>query len=278
MSKTVLPHATRVGRVGLEVPDLGECVEFYRDVIGLAVHDRDGDRAALGAPDADLLVLREREELPPRPDDAAGLFHAAFRVPTRSALGDALERIESRGRIDGASDHGVSEALYLSDPAGNGVEVYWDRPRADWPRSGDRVDMVTLPLDIGDLRADAGDGEVAPGGTDVGHVHLEVTDIEAARAFYVDALGMTVRAAVGDAALFVAAGDYHHHVGLNVWQGRSAPMQGHGLAWFELVLPDGQALSTARNRLAAAGSAVEDVGDGFTVTDADAIQIHLRSE
>jgi len=278
MTDAELPHATRVGRVALDVPDLESAVAFYGDVIGLAVHEREGDRAVLGAPDEPLLVCRERADAEPGPADAAGLYHTAFRVPTRAALGDALERIEAGASLDGASDHDVSEALYLRDPAGNGVEVYRDYPRADWPTSGGRIEMVTRPLDISAVRDAAGDGPNAPEGTRVGHVHLEVTSIPAARSFYVEALGMNLRATVADSALFVAAGDYHHHVGLNVWRARKAPMSGRGLSWFELLVPDGEALSAVRDRLGKGDVDVDDVGDGFVATDPDAIPIHLRVE
>jgi catechol 2,3-dioxygenase len=280
MATAGLPETTRIGRVALDVPDLERALAFYRDVIGLAVHEGDpaAERAVLGAPDEPLLVLRSTPASDPRPADAAGLYHTAFRVPTRAALGDALERIEANAGLDGASDHGVSEALYLRDPAGNGVEVYRDRPSADWPRRGDRIDMVTLPLALSSVRDAAGDGDSAPAGTRVGHVHLEVTSLAAARSVYVDALGMNVRATVGDSALFLAAGEYHHHLGLNVWRDRQAPASGRGLAWFELLVPHGETLPAIRDRLAAAGHEPEAVGAGFVVADPDAIQLHLRSE
>lgn len=277
MTEARLPAATRPGRVALDVPDLAPAVAFYRDVVGLAVRDRAEDRVTLGAPDGALLVLRSTATAGDRPPAAAGLFHTAIRVPTRAALADTLERIESRDGLEGASDHGVSEALYLRDPAGNGVEVYRDRPRAAWATSDGRVQLPTRPLDLADLRADAGDGDRAPAGTRVGHVHLEVTDLDAAREFYVDTLGLTVRAAV-DGGLFVAAGDYHHHVGLNVWRGRSAPTSGRGLEWFEMLLPEERALERARERIVAAGYDREGVGDGVLVRDPDAIGLYLRSE
>jgi catechol 2,3-dioxygenase len=268
--------STCVGRIALVVADLDSTAAFYRDVVGLEVQDRDGNRATLGAGGTPLVELRADPDAPARGADEAGLFHTAFRVPTRAALGDALERVRDQWRLSGASDHLVSEALYLADPEGNGVEIYRDRPRADWPRTDDgSVEMDTLPLDLDELRAARSGSTTAPDGTDVGHVHLEVTDIDAARGFYVDALGLGVRRAWGDSALFVAAGEYHHHVGLNTWNGRSAPASGRGLDWFELVVPDDETLAAARERLRD-GDVVETTDDGFSTVDPDGIGLILR--
>lgn len=269
---------TSVGRVGLTVADLDTVTEFYESVVGLVVHEREGDHAILGDGDTPLLDLREAANEPERPRKAAGLFHTAVRVPDRSALGDALGRIESSWRLSGAADHLVSEALYTRDPEGNGVEIYRDRPRSAWTEAADGgVEMATEPLDTDAIRAAAGGDEAVPADTDIGHVHLEVTDLDAARAFYADTLGMAVRATY-DGADFLAAGDYHHHVGVNVWNNRSEPASGRGLAWFELVLPDAASLTAARDRLDGAGYAVSERSDGaLTVTDPDGITVRLRA-
>ncbi len=275
-----LPAATHVGRVGLVVADLDDCLAFYRDVVGLDVRSRDADAATLGAGGDPLLELRADPDAPERGRDEAGLFHTAFRVPTRAALGDALERVRERWTLTGASDHLVSEALYLSDPEGNGVEIYRDRPRDAWPVDDDgSVGMDTLPLDLADLRAAAGDGSEAgaPPGTDVGHVHLEVTDVAAARAFYVDGLGLRVRQSYGDSALFLAADDYHHHVGLNSWNERSEPAAGRGLDWFELVVTDDGVVEQVAERLADGETRVERTSDGLAATDRDGITVRLRT-
>jgi catechol 2,3-dioxygenase len=208
-----------VGRVALRVADLSRTVEFYRDTVGLDVLERTADRATLGV-DAPLVVLLAAPDAPPRGPREAGLFHTAFRVPSRATL-------------DGASDHLVSEALYLSDPEGNGVELYRDRPRAEWPLTDEGVGMDTRPLALDDLRAAGGGDGGAPPGTTVGHVHLEVSSLSAARAFYADELGLNVRATAPEAC-FLAVGDYHHHVGLNTWNERTEPATGRELAWFEL--------------------------------------------
>lgn len=273
---STLPAETTVGRVSLRVANLDRLVDFYSAVVGLDVQRRDDGRAVLGAGETALLELVGAPDTPARERADAGLFHTAVRVPTRAALGAALARIEGDWRLTGASDHRVSEALYLRDPEDNGVEVYRDRPRGEWPTRDGRVEMDTLPLDLDSLRASAGDpGAGAPAETGVGHVHLEVTDIPAARAFYVDALGLTVRQE-WDGALFVAAGGYHHHVGLNTWNGRTEPAGGRGLAWFELCVP-GDGFGAVRERLEGADIEIEETTTGeFAVSDPDGIGVRLR--
>ncbi|MFC6989526.1 VOC family protein [Haloplanus sp. GCM10025708] len=270
-----LPAATRVGRVALRVNSLDDVLPFYRDVLGLDVR-RDGTTARLLAGDDALLVLSEDDDAPARSPDEAGLFHLAIRVPDRAALADALGRARAADEsLTGASDHLVSEALYFRDPENNGVEVYRDRPRSAWPWTDDGVAMATRPLDLDDLAA-AGDGEALPPATDLGHVHLEVTDLSRAEAFYADALGLNVRARYGDEATFLAAGDYHHHVGLNTWNDRRAPAsRSRGLAWFELVVPDGETLSTVRRRLDDRGHDVDST-DG--AADPDGIRVRFVVE
>ena len=298
-----LPASARVGRVALRVASLDSVHPFYRDAVGFGV-EREGDgdgRARLTAGGETLIVLEGDADAPERGDDEAGLFHLAVRVPDRAALADALARVRrSDATLTGASDHLVSEALYLRDPAGNGVEIYYDRPRGEWPWTDDGgVAMETLPLDLDDLStaSDAGgvggtdgtggadaDGSAGlPAGTDVGHVHLEVTNLPRAASFYVDALGLNVRARYGDDATFAAAGDYHHHVGLNTWNDRGSPAgDGLGLAWFELALPDADTLDAVRRRLEERGYAVEDGstddGDATTAVDPDGIRVRLVVE
>jgi len=259
-----------VGRVALRVTDLDRMVEFYEDVIGLDTLRREDGRVVLGVDDP-LLVLLAAPDLPARGPDETGLFHTAFRVPSRAALGDALDRIEARWRLDGASDHHVSEALYLRDPEDNGIEVYCDRPRADWPvDDAGRVGMDTLPLALDPLRDAATGGTRLPSGADVGHVHLEVSDLDAARSFYADDLGLRVRQSM-PSACFLAFGDYHHHVGCNVWNGRSAPAEGRGLAWVELVVEDLDA-----TRAGVTPGSATDRPEGFEVDDPDGLAIRVR--
>jgi catechol 2,3-dioxygenase len=278
-----LPGDAHVGRLALRVSSIDRVRPFYEGVLGLAA-ERDGDRLVLGStPDEPLLVLQEDSAAEERPRAAAGLFHVAVRAPDRAALGDAVTRLRSAGTsLSGASDHLVSEALYLRDPDGNGVELYRDRPHEEWPIDDDGfVGMETLPLDLDDLEA-AGAGEHAerlPSGTDIGHVHLEVTDLGRAEAFYREALGLRLRARYGASATFLAAGDYHHHVGINAWNGRSAPVGDHrGLAWWELVLPDSASLEAAVDRLAAAGHSVDAGPDESAVRDPDGMELRLVVE
>jgi catechol 2,3-dioxygenase len=227
-----------IARVALRVSDLDRSIDWYGRVAGLALRERENGHAALGAPDGGsaLLELRQAQQPGLAPRRAAGLFHTAFRYPTRAQLGAALRRaVEGSESLTGASDHAVSEALYLDDPDGIGVELYRDRPREEWPppRPGDRVFMVTEPLDTeGVLEAAEGDLPDAARGIDVGHVHLKVADVEEAVAFWTHEVGMELMARYGADAAFIADGGYHHHVGANSWYSRGAalePADGPGL-------------------------------------------------
>ena len=271
-----LPKGTHIGRSALRVSDLSKLTEFYRDVVGLRVLHRAATTAVLGVEETPLLVLEGDEDAPARRRAGTGLYHNAFRLPSRAALGDALTRIRNRWRLDGASDHGVSEALYLTDPEGNGVEIYRDFPREEWPATADgRVRMVTEPLDLSAVEDTATGDPRAPPGTVVGHVHLEVSSLEAFGRFYVDVLGFGVQADA-PGALFVSAGGYHHHVGANTWNHRTEPVGGRGLSWFEVVVPSSDALDSVRERLADRGVPIAETDDGIAVDDSDGIEVRLR--
>ena len=193
------------------------------------------------------IVLEGDTDAPTRHRSGAGLYHTAFRVPSRAALGDALARIRTHWQLGGASDHWVSEALYLTYPEGNGIEIYRDFPRNDWPRSDDgRVRISTEPLDLDSIEAAATGNTQAPPGTEIGHIHLEVSSLDAFRDFYVDTLGFEEQTTL-PAAAFVSAGGYHHHIGANTWHHRTAPVSGHGLSWFEVVVPDQGALNAVQS-------------------------------
>jgi catechol 2,3-dioxygenase len=252
----------RISSVALDVADLSRSADFYERVLGLALIERDEHRAALGPdPDSPSLVLGDIASPSPLPPGATGLYHVAWLHPTRAALAETVRRIAGAGwRFEGASDHGVSEALYLSDPDGLGIEIYADRPRERWdrPADGHGVKMTTLALDLDDLLAQAQsepEPTIAPG-TGVGHVHMKVADVPRAAAFYRNALGLEEQAQMPSAA-FLAAGGYHHHVGLNSWQSRgaaAAPDSAPGLRRVDLELSGPGALEALERTLADAGS------------------------
>ncbi|WP_336136217.1 VOC family protein [Natronomonas amylolytica] len=274
----VLPQETRIGRTALRVEDLDEMTGFYRDVVGLGVLRRSETSSVLGVADEPLLVLESAENTAERHSSAAGLFHNAFRVPSREALGDALARVRDHWQLGGASDHDVSEALYLTDPEGNGIEIYRDFPREEWPIDANgKVRMGTYPLDLEPLEAAAtGDSDV-PVGTDVGHVHLEVSSLEAFRDFHVDVVGFEVQTEM-PAAVFVSAGGYHHHIGANTWNHRSGPASERGLSWFEVLLPGTGALEVLRTRLRDSQYTVTEIDDGISVMGPDDIEVRFRVE
>ena len=254
-----LGPGTRVGRVDLRVTDLERALGFYRDVLGFAAESPGDDESvtlSAGGPAVLRLVDGAPAGIPP--SGATGLFHTAFLYPARADLAEAVGRVATSGlRLTGASDHGVSEALYLHDPDGNGVELYADRAVEDWPRQPDgSIDMFTAPLDLHDLVAAAGGraripspGAPVPAGTTVGHVHLKVADVERAARFYEDEVGLALMARMPQAA-FLAGGGYHHHVGANTWQslGGSPPPPGSaGLERYELRVPAGAEARTLRD-------------------------------
>lgn len=276
---TLLPDETRLGRTALRVADRERLVEFYREVVGLSELETDGAVSTLGVDETALLLLEETDA-PERTGDEAGLYHNAFRVPSRDALGDALGRVRERWRLDGAADHGVSEALYLTDPEGNGVEIYRDFPESDWPIADDgTVWMDTDPLDLDSLSAAASGAEAVPPGTDLGHIHLEVSSIRNFEEFYVDLLGFEPHRSEATVR-FVSAGGYHHHIGANTWNHRTTPARGRGLSWFEVVVPDDSAVDAISARAADRGVPVDSLdtpGGGIELTDRDGITVRIRT-
>jgi len=240
-----LPPGTSMGPVHLTVSDLARSLEYYRAAIGLEVLDEDGARASLGVGETRLLVLVEERGARPAVGHT-GLYHFALLVPTRAALATWLAHaVRDRVRLVGLSDHFVSESLYLSDPDGHGIEIYADRPRERWEGLvAER--MTTLPLDVDSLLGELDDPRSAPfdgllPGTTMGHVHLKVSAIDQTVAFYRDAVGFGLMAALGRQAAFLAAAGYHHHVGANTWESAGAQPPPAGTAALRLatiVLPD----------------------------------------
>ncbi len=259
----ILPATLRLGPVHLTVSDLDRSAGFYQDSLGLPVSRREDGLAVLGE---ELVVLHEQPGARP-PGRHAGLYHFALLFPDRVELARALQRLAvTRTPIDGAADHGVSEAIYLSDPDGNGIELYADRPRGEWPPPPPgadwRVGMLTRALDLEgllDTVAGAPPERHAGPGLRMGHVHLHVSDLDAALRFYRDVIGLELMAGL-PSALFLAAGGYHHHLGVNTWRGVGvgpAPEGTVGLReWTVELEPD--ALSALHDRLAAAAIVVED--------------------
>ena len=266
-----LAPGTEMGRVHLRVADLSRSIDFYTGALGLEEIRQANGETALGAAGEELVVLREHPGAGRRPKGTTGLYHYAILLPDRAGLSRALRRLTEYGwRLWGASDHLVSEALYLDDPDGNGIELYRDRPRSQWRWDGDTIQMDTLRLDLNGLLAETDESGAMPAGTRIGHVHLHVGDIERARRFYHDALGFDVTTLWAKEALFVSAGGYHHHLGLNTWAGADAPRAPSGTAGlerFEILLPDTEELEQVANRLEKAGENVE--RDGASLLTAD---------
>jgi catechol 2,3-dioxygenase len=277
---------THVGAVRLRVPDLDRVTDFYERAIGLGTRARSGDVVQLGAgDDGSVVELVGAPDAPRRPPRTTGLFHLAILVPDRAELARAIHRVTDAGwRLSGASDHLVSEALYLADPDGNGIETYRDRPREEWRRTDGQIEMATLPLDLESVLGELDGAETEPGpiadGTRIGHVHLNVADLDAAEAFYAGVLGFDVTVRGYPGALFVSAGGYHHHIGLNTWAGEGAPAPppgSRGLDRFELVLPDDEAFAAVERRLDAAGVDVRREAAGIGVVDPSGNRLVLRT-
>lgn len=231
-----------IGRVALVVKDLAGMSDFYRSAMGLELQSNDGEVARLGVGDRTLIELRGDKAARPGSHREAGLFHTAFLLPERGDLGAWLRHAADQGlRLEGASDHGVSEALYLRDPEANGIEIYFDRPRAEWPRNKDGVDMFTMRLDLNDLAGAApAPWAGAPKGSVVGHVHMQVGELDDAEAFMTGTLGMDVMQRISGARFF-STGGYHHQLASNIWNSHGAAMRkpgATGLADIELRLDD----------------------------------------
>jgi catechol 2,3-dioxygenase len=262
-----------IGAVGLKVRNLDQVTSFYRDVLGLSVLDRRKDDAILGAGGVALVRLEHQPDAKPDDTREAGLYHTAFLMPTRADLARwILHMARNKVPLTGASDHGVSEAIYLDDPEGNGIEVYHDRPAETWQWTGNELKMITDPLDIEDIVREVEPPAAFPGapsGLRIGHVHLRVGDVGGAETFYRDALGLDVtRRRHG--ATFMSSGRYHHHIAGNVWHsagaGRRDPNRA-GLSWVALEAGDAAALDTAKARLRQAGVELNDTSEGVEALD-----------
>jgi catechol 2,3-dioxygenase len=279
-----LPDETRLGRVRLQVADLDRSLSFYEGLVGLRVFRRTASVAELGAHGGDeiLVELRARPGARPvSPRGLLGLYHFAILLPDRPSLGRFLRHLGDRGARPGMSDHRVSEAIYLTDPDGLGLEVYADRPRSTWRHQDRQLAMSTDPLDVRGLLAAAGSDAWtgAPAGTVIGHIHLYVDRIETGAAFYHEALGFdkVVWSYLG--ALFLSAGGYHHHLGMNTWAAGSpvATDEDARLLEWEIVVPCADDITRAAESLTSAGSTVEPASDGFVVRDPGGTAVRIRA-
>ena len=220
-----------IDHIALTVRDMPAMTAFYRDALGLTSLGGDGETARLGAGGRTLLELRGDRAVQPSDPRQAGLFHTAFLLPGRADLARWLRHAaETRVPLTGASDHGVSEALYLDDPEGNGIEIYWDRPPSDWIRDGDRIEMFTHRLDLDDLlSAPEAPWQGLPQGSAIGHVHMQVGDLDRADAFFSGDLGLT-RTFDAHGGAWYGWNGYHHHLAGNTWNSRGAGMRDAGMA------------------------------------------------
>jgi catechol 2,3-dioxygenase len=291
MDSYQLPSQAQIGYAHLRVSDLRRALQFYKDLLGFSEIERAATKVFLsptGRPPV-ILVLEELPGARPKPARTTGLYHTAIRLPDRAGLARLLKRLMAhRWPLQGASDHGVSEALYLPDPDGLGVELYVDRPQEAWPRQGQTIAMVTEPLDLDDLLAQDLDDEVSWAGiaprTDIGHVHMHVADLKRAGGFYREGVGFDLKQEYYG-ALFLAAGSYHHHIGLNIWAGVGAPPPPPdvvGLYAFTLELPDEAALQALIMHLESVGIAItpgsEETGLGsLQLVDPDGIIVGLSA-
>lgn len=271
----VFPENTGIGRVALRVQDVTSVATFYREIIGLDEISRTSDNVTLGSHGEPLLSI-ESAPTAGRNGSRTGLYHVAFRVPDRPSLGAVLDRVETMGTLDGASNHGFSEALYLRDPDGNGVEIYRDREPTAWPRDTlGELTVVTEPLDLKKLRRidRANQQSVSP--TTIGHVHLAVEDVDRSVSFYCHTLGFDLTMRPNSSIAFLALGSYHHHIGINNWDDPSVPPGNRGLAWFEVHLPNPSDRGRVLDRLSDRELIREDIDGDPAVRDPDGICIRI---
>jgi len=277
-----LPDATRLGAAHLQVADAARSVAYYCDVIGLHLIHEAGGIVTMGAADGrPLLVLHEQagaHPVPPR--GRLGLFHVAILLPDRASLGRFLAHLAERGERPGMSDHLVSEAIYLTDPDGLGLEIYADRPRSTWRAEGRQLVMSTEPLDVRAVLAAGGEEPFrgVPAGTTIGHVHLHVGDLPWASRFYHDGLGFDRVVWQYPGALFLSAGGYHHHLGTNTWARNAEPAKDDEARLLEwtIEVPSVQDIAAIANSVAMQGAAVHADGNDLVVRDPWGTAVRVR--
>lgn len=271
-----------IGEVDLKVQDINRSIEFYQTIIGFKVLEKTDNKAVLTADGkTPLLLIEQPKNVTPLNPRTTGLYHFALLLPTRHDLAKALiHLVRSNYPLQGASDHYVSEAIYLADPDGNGIEIYADRPDSTWEWKNGEVNMATVALNAPDLAAedDRTPWTGLPAGTVMGHIHIQVSDIKQSEEFYTKGLGLDVVCEYGQHALFVSYGGYHHHIGLNTWNslGGAAPEETSvGLKQYHLVLPSEEERNKIVQQLRDMKATVSDVNGEFVTSDPSGNQIKL---
>lgn len=274
---------THIGLISLTVADFNRSLPYYMHNIGLKLLNRDDHVAIFGTAERPLLELVEQSDAV-LPQNTTGLYHFALLLPSRLELAKTFKNLlDTETPLGGFSDHSVSEAIYLSDPDGNGIEIYRDRQRDEWPRQNGRLQMNSLPLDlqslIGELNGRTSPWQGLHPGTQMGHIHLHIRDVDEAENFYCNILGFESIMRYGPSAGFVSAGGYHHHIGLNTWAGKGAPpppANSAGLRHYQIILPTQAALDEVITRLKASGYAYQQQNGGITLSDPSQNSIHLQ--
>ncbi|KAB8129871.1 VOC family protein [Gracilibacillus oryzae] len=272
---------TFVSHVKLKVQDLNRSIQFYQQIVGFDILEKTDTTAKLTADGkTSLLSLEQPEDSLPKQARTTGLYHFAILLPTRSNLADFVFHAVNQGIQLGSSDHLVSEALYFNDPDGNGIEVYADRDPSTWKWNGDQIAMAVDPLDYEDLVKEGHPNawRGLPENTVMGHIHLHVAELDKTHDFYTAGLGFDVVSRFGNQALFISTGKYHHHIGLNTWNGVGAPQpsaNSAGLDYFELTYKDRKSLDQAFERLKTLGVSVQEESDQAIVTDPAGNKIRL---
>lgn len=278
------PPVTFVGQVNLKVQNFERALAFYKEVIGFRVFEQTERSAKLTADGKTVLLSIEQPvDVIPKQARTAGLYHFALLLPQLSDLAVILRHLVKAGYpLQGASDHLVSEALYLADPDGNGIEIYTDRPASKWDWKNNEVVMATEALDAENLLAEGKDESWngLPAGTIMGHIHLHVSELAKTEDFYTKGLGFEVVCRYGSQALFISSGKYHHHIGLNTWNGVGAPkppVNSVGLESFTLVLPDAKSVIATIARLKEIGASVTEEEHGVYIADPSGNRIKLET-
>lgn len=281
----MLPEATRLGAVYLTVQDLDRSIEYYERSLGMQTHWRRENEAGMGAGEADLIVLKGDPSAIPLQAGQTGLYHYAILVPNRQELAHVIMNFSRTDTVlQGAADHDVSEALYLADPDHNGIEIYRDRPRDEWEYIEGTLKMGTYQLDLNDIVRElvgvSPEWQGLDPATTIGHVHLHVRDVMEAEQFYGTVLGFDLMTRYGSQASFMSVGGYHHHLGLNVWAGQNAPPPpsgSAGLRWFEIIVPDQEAVEVIVSSLRMANVSTELRETGIFFKDPSQNGILLRT-